>query len=455
MTASRLVSVQSEDMQEQTASAFSSDPRWQLVQRIIASKSFARSQFLISFLLYVCDRELRGRADEITEHQIGIQAFGRPVSYSPGEDNIVRNYARLLRKRLEEYFETEGKHETLRIDIPRGGYIPAFFQSGREQEVAAPHLHTTDIYATSNLESSDSSRTPPAALHGTASRMRLLVSASLIVILALAAAWFGVQYLHRQHSPLSHQLWTQIFNPDRETLIIPADSGFGILQNLTRHTVRLNDYVNGNYLSKTDAIPGIDSRNLNDLSTQRYTSVVDLDIATRLARVPELVSERFRIRYARDLRMEDLKHSNAVLLGSLHTNPWVEIFQKNMNFVLEYQPDVDDSVVLNRNPLAGESAVYKNEWADESHRTYAVLAFIPSLDGTGNVIVVEGLNMAGTQAAGDFLLNDRTIIPILQKAKRADGTIKPFELLLETSSVGANAPEAKVIAERYGAPALK
>jgi hypothetical protein len=126
-----------------------------------------------------------------------------------------------------------------------------------------------------------------------------------------------------------------------------------------------------------------------------------------------------------------------------------------MNFILEYQPDVDDSVVLNRNPITGESAVYKNEWADESHRTYAVLAFIPSLDGTGNVIVVEGLNMAGTQAAGDFLLNDRTIIPILQKAKRADGTIKPFELLLETSSVGANAPEAKVIAERYGTPALK
>jgi len=453
--ASRLVSVPGEDIREQTASAFSSDPRWQLVQRIIASKSFARSQFLISFLLYVCDRELRGRADEITEHQIGIQAFGRPVSYSPGEDNIVRNYARLLRKRLEEYFETEGTNETLRIDIPRGGYIPAFFKSGSEQEVASPHLLTPDISVTSGLEEKEDQRTTPAALPRRVSRIWLPVSASLIVMLVLSAAWFGVQYLQKQRSPLAHQLWTQIFNPDRETLIIPADSGFGILQNLTRHTVRLNDYVNGNYLTKTDAISGIDSRNLNDLSTQRYTSVVDLDIATRLARVPELVPERFRIRYARDLRMEDLKHSNAVLLGSLHTNPWVEIFQENMNFVLEYQPDVDDSIVLNRNPLAGESAVYKNEWADESHRTYAVLAFIPSLDGMGNVIVVEGLNMAGTQAAGDFLLNDRTITPILQKATRTGGTIGPFELLLETSSVGANAPEAKVIAERYGTPALK
>lgn len=452
MTDSRQVSVLSEDIREHTASAFSSDPRWQLAQRIIASKSFAKSQFLISFLLYVCDRELRGRADEITEHQIGIQAFGRPVSYNPGEDNIVRNYARMLRKRLEEYFETEGKDETLRVDIPRGGYTPVFHPAGPEQKPADPLSLAPDIPATSSLELGERSRTTPASLPGPVSRMRLFVPALLILILALPATWFGVRYFHQQRTPLTHQLWTQIFCANRETLIVPADSGFGILQNLTRRPVALNDYVNGPYLFKSSAVTGVDNRNFNDLSTQRYTSVVDLDIAVSLARLPELVPDRFRIRYARDLRMEDLKHSNAVLLGSRHSNPWVEIFQKNMNFVLEYNADVDDSVVLNQSPLAGESAVYRNEWEDESHRTYAVLAFIPSLDGMGNVLIVEGLNMAGTQAAGDFLFNDRTIIPILQKAKRSDGTIKPFELLLETSSVGANAPGAKVIAERYGSP---
>jgi hypothetical protein len=198
-------------------------------------------------------------------------------------------------------------------------------------------------------------------------------------------------------------------------------------------------------------ISGVDSRNLNDLSTQRYTSVVDLNIVSSLSRLPELVSDRFAIRYARDLRMEDLKQSNAILLGSKHTNPWVELFEKNMNFVLEYEPEVDDSAVLNRHPLRGERAVYKNAWADDSHRTYAVLAYLPSLDGMGRVILVEGLNMAGTQAAADFLLNDRTISPILKKAMLPDGRLRPFELLLETNSIGANAPEARVIAERYDA----
>src|ERR1700761_531458 len=87
----------------------SESPEWQLVQRIVASPAFTRSKLLTNFLLYVCDRKLQGREDEITEHQIGVHAVGRPANYHPGEDNIVRNYARILRKRLEEYFEHEGK----------------------------------------------------------------------------------------------------------------------------------------------------------------------------------------------------------------------------------------------------------------------------------------------------------------------------------------------------------
>ena len=102
------------------------DPRWQLAQRIVASKSFAKSALLSKFLLYICDRALCGKTDEISEHQIGVHVFVRRHGYNPGEDNIVRNYARQLRQRLDHYFEEEGKSEELRICIPLGKYIPVF-----------------------------------------------------------------------------------------------------------------------------------------------------------------------------------------------------------------------------------------------------------------------------------------------------------------------------------------
>ena len=82
---------------------------WELAQRIASSEIFAKSEFLPKFLLYICDRQLSGRTHEITEQQIGERVFGRPAGYSPGEDNIVRNYAGQLRKRLEMYYERVGK----------------------------------------------------------------------------------------------------------------------------------------------------------------------------------------------------------------------------------------------------------------------------------------------------------------------------------------------------------
>lgn len=102
------------------------DPRWRLVQRMAASRCLGRSTLLSNFLLFVCDRYLAGRPDEITEQLIGIHVFGRSAGYNSGDDNIVRSYARTLRKRIDDYFVTEGKDERLIVAIPRGAYLPVF-----------------------------------------------------------------------------------------------------------------------------------------------------------------------------------------------------------------------------------------------------------------------------------------------------------------------------------------
>jgi hypothetical protein len=438
-----------DDLDHPSKEKLRDDERWMLAKRIVASKSFSKSSFLTNFLLYVCDRELRGQADEITEYQIGIQAFGRPANYNPGEDNIVRNYARLLRKRLDEYFEAEGKDESIRISIPRGHYVPAFHP--RAETPSSPRLkgvvETTD--GDDEIVAAPTGATPASQSRTSVSR-GLLILLTTVAGVAIAFGYFGTSLFRGASVTLSRHFWAEFFTPGRETLIVPADSGFGILQNLMQHPIHLGEYVTGGYASSASEVPGVDGRNWNDLRTQQYTSMVDLRVVLSLSRLPEATPKQFVIRYARDVRIEDLKHSNAILIGSSHSNPWDELFQPNLNFSLEYKNAVDDSVVVNRHPVAGESSVYKNAWAEDSHQTYTVVAFIPSLDGKGHVILLEGLNMAGTQAAADFLLNEQAMSPVLEKARRADGTFQPFELLLETSSIGANAPEARVVAERFG-----
>jgi len=110
-----------------TSNRLSSDVEHRaLVQRILGSKEFQRTTRLRDFLLYVSDRKLAAAPQEITEALIGQRVFGRPSTYNPGDDSIVRTEARNLRQRLERYFAGEGAAEPILLEIPKGGYMPVF-----------------------------------------------------------------------------------------------------------------------------------------------------------------------------------------------------------------------------------------------------------------------------------------------------------------------------------------
>lgn len=430
---------------------------WQLAWRVATSKRLCKSELLPKFLLYVCEQHLAGNSHEITEQRIGTQIFNRGTDYNPGEDNIVRSYARLLRKRLDEYFEGEGRDEPMRIVIPRGGYVPAFLDG--------PEVQEPKSYTQASVEETELPITPEvvaaapevtvdedAVSGGSESRWRLswlLVFLGLLLGLLASAGWLAARSMleEKEQSP-AHAIWAQLFQRNRNTLIVPADSGLGILQNLTGHLVPLEEYANGTYLIDMKSLPGLSIENLNDLRRQRYTSVVDLNITSMLTRLPEFAANPSKIRYARSITTEDLKSSNAILLGSSHTNPWVSLFDKKLNFKLEYTPEINQSFVLNQHPVNAEQKMYFNGTDATANRTYGVIDYMPSLDGVGHVLIIQGLNMAATQAAADTLFNANGINTILQQAS-SNGSLKSFELLVETSSIGATASGAQIIATRF------
>jgi hypothetical protein len=429
---------------------------WQLALRIAASKGFCKSELLQKFLLYVCEQQLMGSTHEITEQRIGTQIFNRTTDYNPGEDNIVRSYARLLRKRLDKYFEGEGSEEPMRVTIPRGGYVPVFHSDAGVQEPVSKLSSQTAVgKSRPEVHSGKAEDAPEVAAEvrhvvsgGRWQPAWLSIFVGVLVGILLASAGMRMMQEERTEGP-AHLVWMQLFQRNRITLIVPADSGLGILQNLTGQLVGLEEYANGTYLSDVKSLPGLGLENLNDLRHQRYTSVVDLNITAMLAQLPESAESQSEIRYARSITTEDLKSSNAILLGSTHTNPWVSLFEKNLNFKLEYMPEVDQSFVLNEHPTGAEQKRYVNGTAGTANRTYGAIDYLPSLDGTGHVLIIQGLNMAATQAAADTLFSSEEMKPILKQAVRPDGSVKSFELLVETSSIGATAPGAQIIATRF------
>jgi hypothetical protein len=94
-------------------------------------------------LRFIVEQALLG--NQLKETLLGVEVFGRIPSYDPRLDGVVRVEAVKLRSRLKEYYETEGAADPIRIDLPKGGYLPSFAtvpcQAGRNRaSAAAPRL---------------------------------------------------------------------------------------------------------------------------------------------------------------------------------------------------------------------------------------------------------------------------------------------------------------------------
>jgi hypothetical protein len=430
------------------------DPYWALAQRVIAGPNFARSPLLTKFLLFVVAETLEGRGNEITEHQIGVQVFDRPADYRTLEDNIVRSYARQLRKRLAEHFADQGSSEPVRIDIPVGGYVPVFLpatQDGnREETPGSPPVAPgqTPPHALP-ARKAEAAATVQATVQSKASRWAL----GAVLVVAYSAALIAVTWYAARRSPApplpqepAHVLWAELFSGPENSYIVPSDAGFNLLEDISRRPVPLAEYISGSYQGLP--LSGVDAHSAKDLRSQRLTPFVDLQIAAAFAHLTEDDPQRVFIRFPRDLRLDDLKNANAVIIGSVGSNPWAAIAESNADFRIVDRPGMNGAQIINLKPQPGEFATYSSHWNEPAHETFALIDFLPNLSGSGHLLVLEGLDVAGTQAAAEMLLYPSAIDPILKQATRPDKSLRNFEVLLRSTSIESNATGTQVIASR-------
>jgi len=447
--------------------ALETDPRWLLAQRIVAGPHFSRSHLMSRFLLYVVAETLEGRQSGITEHQIGVRIFGRPTDYRTDEDNIVRNYARQLRKRLAEHFHGDGNREPLRLDIPVGGYIPVFTSAadvelnpGIESPLAfdrsLDHGKTNqpDLPRTYGSAARVISLPGPNSTSSTAARLmanktfRVTALAVLYSAVLVCLTWFVASRIPagRPNIEPSHILWSALLSDSTNTYVVPPDAGLNLLEDISHRTLPLADYIKGSYLDLP--LVGLDDHTRQDLRTQQFSDFLSVQIVAALARQEEYNPQRVFLRFPRDLRLDDLKTANAVLIGSVSSNPWAALADRNTNFRIALKEGMTGAFIVNAKPLPGEASSYASHWNEPSHETYALILFVPNLSGNNHLLLLEGLDVAGTQAAAEVLFHPEVIAPILNRARLSDGSLRPFEILLRTTSIQSNSEGTQVVAIR-------
>jgi hypothetical protein len=407
------------------------DTRWQLIERITASSPFQKSARLRDLLCFLAERTLLGQIQDLSEHRIGSAVFGKPQDYSVVEDSSVRVHVRQLRLKLHEYFDGEGREETAIVEIPKGAYT-TLFRPAEQRAVAIP------VLAAARKDLRHWLQLLPWAL------------AALFLITTLVS-WFRHPAAPAPVPP-PWPLATLFDSGNGAVQVVVADINYGMIRLIDEQPVTLDEYLSPSYrsgASLSNAHPTArEARVMKYLSGSLLTSYADLVVVDTLMRLSGNSRDRLAIRSARELRPRDLEQGTFVFVGSPSSNPWVSYFQDKLNFQ-EREGVVGESLKFFQNvhPRKGEQDTYQGlAFTGSSGEDYATISLLPLANGRGSVLILQGLQQEGTEAAGLFLADagNRQKLQQALGISGAPGQPIYFEALIRTQAV-AGAPNATSI----------
>jgi hypothetical protein len=425
---------------------------WALVERVAASSQLKRAARLRDVLLYVSRRSLIDGCDQVREQEIGSRVFERPDGYDTSIDTIVRVSTSELRKRITAYFDSEGLHETLIMEIPRGSYIPVFrYRPVEPPTVEEPQATVDAAVAEIPAVSPTAIAEAPRAANRRRWILPALIVAGLIIAAFIAGRWFQNRTMNRsfyawQSNPSVAAFWSDFLGASPNTDIVLPDVTFSLIQHASNKSFSFNEYLTRSYISQVQdlspdnraAVSLFIRRNLGDPNAFR--------LAQRFLMLDPL-GRSMHLYNARDYMPALITRDNVILIGSRVSNPWDELFESRMNFTAKTNFDFETTdktltTITNRAPAAGEQMIYT--LTDSAG--YCVVAYLPNPSGKGKALLIEGTNSEAMEAGGDFLLSEDKLSNFRKMLKVTQYPY--FEVLLKISAVKGTPLTATIEAYR-------
>ena len=404
-----------------------------LARRIAQSQTFHRAPRLREFLLFIVERTVTGRGNELCEYEVGVQALGRPPRFDPSVDSGVRSLAHELRAKLHEYFEGEGQSEPILLNVPKGGYVPEFVPRGAPTSAITP--------------------APPIRPDWRRTAVAIGAVVGVLVIVWLVMSWQGHDRVARGlKTPDSTSLASWIFSQSSgDVNIVMADAALVVTNSYRKNILTLDEYLR---FAEQQPLPlpqtRPDGAALDFPGGRLITMFQNSAFAVSLATLGVRQGWAVKLRHPRLLQARDFREGNFVVLGNPWSTPWVYLFEDRLNFRFSEDPDGGRWALKNTIPQPGEKPIY---WSppgvSRNGVSYARLAVLPNLTRTGVVVLISGLHAEGTEAAGDAILSPeffKTVSQITRSSRLGD--ITGLEMILEVTAVDGTVQGAKTVASR-------
>jgi hypothetical protein len=351
---------------------------------IVASKAFENTPTLRSLLLYLWDH----RNEPISEYAIATEGLGRNNTFDSKTDATVRVQISRLRKRLEKFYEEEGRDSQQIVSIPVGSHHLKV-EARKARGVEALDFRQQPERLVDSPTNRSSRRWILALSAGCLALLTCCIILAILLDRAKSRAVPSTIVLPR--------FWSAFFGNAKPTRILfptPVFFAYTVPGRTSEGSVMLRD-TNVNDFSKRDqaAATGELDRLFGKPSlATSYTVTSDTFAAVRLARYLDRAGLVTNVFTSASAPLEVLDNENIIAVGTWGTLTPLEPYLNRMTFQLENH----EKLVRNKQVRAGEKAEYPALEESPQRIVYpGVVAVLPGTDaGITHLLIVASRHTA-------------------------------------------------------------
>jgi hypothetical protein len=384
------------------------------IQRLVDSRTFETSEVHRRLLHYLAEKVISGDADRLKEYTIGLEAFGKPETYDPKLDSIVRLQVSRLRQKLTAYYQEEANGaDSVLVSLPKGAFRLTFEPIAHAETARPPRF---------------------------GSRAK---SAALISALVLATTWAAISTVwlvheRRESAPIAERwnpeleaLWNPFLQSRRALLVclgtpmfirFPA---FGFFRD-----PKANDWEE---LESSDRVKGV-RRALGDRDiapSYHFTGTGEAGAAFEVAQLLSTRKREILLAPSNLLSWQQIASDDVVFVGPPKFNRQLQTAALTRDIVIE------PGGVRNLKPQAGEPAFLPDRIVagkQSEGETHAVITRTPGLSGVGELLVIAGNGSPDTFAAAEWLTQSWRARELAHHLRTPSGEIpRHFQVVLKVS----------------------
>jgi hypothetical protein len=386
------------------------EPRLVEIDRLVNSHTLHGSESLCKLLRYLADQAIRRPGVALKEYQIATEVFGRPSDFDPQLDSLVRVQAGRLRSKIAEYYSSEGTHDPIVVELPKGTYALAFHPATASTKTILRNMQEREEEK-SGSRSQQSSR--PVVI------LAVLLALAVIGIAALLTGKITANGSSRvdESAPAAYRVFWHSFiaGPDAPWVIFSNGAFVG------RPEIGLRYF---------DPV-----RDAHETITDNYTGVGEVLAVYNLNQVFSQLHHQIRVKRGSLFSLDDAQNNNLIFVGSPVENLSLLDIPSTHHFVFQRAtsgPRKGDLAIVNVRPRADEpKMLFGSPSGTPLIEDYAIVGLVPGMNSARSVLILAGTTTMGTQAAAEYVCRQDSLEQLLLRLSVSEnGVLKPFEAIL-------------------------